>query len=318
MTTRALVTFSRVLLGAMAAVACWPAPAAEPAADRPQPWVVANSQDRLMRSADGQHEYRIFAATVGPVPAAGYPAIYILDANSSFGTLLDEARRQQDATYKASVLVVGVGYPGEVPWHDLQRTFDLTPKVAPGVVPRGPGGQPLPPTGGADHFLDFILNTLRPAIERDFKVDRTRQTLAGHSFGGLFTLHTYLTRNDSFQRYVAMSPSIWFADGHILGEIPQLEHRVRSGHEPAPLLITVGGCEQTFGECDPAMPRTPVRQQWLETQTRMIDRARDLQARVNGIRDAGLGVELQVIEGEHHISVIAPSVSRVVRFALGN
>lgn len=157
-----------------------------------------------------------------------------------------------------------------------------------------------------------------PAIERDFKVDRTRQTLAGHSYGGLFTLHTYLTRNDAFQRYVAMSPSVWFADGHILTEIPQLERRVRSGYTPAPLLITAGSCEQTFGECDPAMPRTPVRQQWLETQTRMLDRARDLQSRLNAIGNPGLEVKLHVIEGEHHISVIAPSVSRAVRFALSD
>lgn len=271
-----------------------------------------------MRTTDGKHEYRIFAATVGPVPPAGYPSFYILDANSAFGTLLDEARRQQDATYKASVLVVGIGYPGEVPWSDLRRSLDLTPTVEPGVVPRGPGGRPLPPTGGADQFLDFILSVVRPAIERDFPVDRTRQTLAGHSFGGLFTLHAYLTRNDSFQRYVAMSPSVWFADGFILTEIPQLERRIRAGLEPAPLLITAGGCEQTFGECDPAMPRTPVRQQWLETQTRMLDRARDLQARLNALEKGGVGAEMHVIEGEHHISVIGPSVSRAVRFALSD
>lgn len=283
-----------------------------------RPWQVANARERVLWSQDGRRDYRIFTATVGEAPAGGYPVIYILDANGVFGSLLDEVRRQQDATYKASALLVGIGYPGEVPWNDLRRDLDLTPRLPEGRVARGPGGKPLPPTGGADEFLAFILEVVKPVVESEYAVDRRRQTLAGHSFGGLFTLHAYLTRHDAFQRYVAMSPSVWFGDGFILTQVPKLQAggAARPAGSLAPLLVTAGSCEQTPGECDPAMPRNALRDDWLTRQTRMVDRARELVAQLNALPGGGAPAQLYIVENEHHISVIGASIGRLVRFAL--
>ena len=58
--------------------------------------------------------------------------------------------------------------------------------------------------------MDFIDTVVKPRIETRFKIDRPRQTPIGHSLGGLFTLSTMFNRPQSFQTYVALSPSIWW------------------------------------------------------------------------------------------------------------
>jgi len=280
-----------------------------------KPITMHNGEERTLTSTDGKRDFRVFiVAPDAPPPKAGYPVIYILDGNSILGTVVDEVRRQYATTYKVPALVVAIGYPGEDPWNDQRRDFDLTPRVPDGDKLKGPGGEAMAPTGGADLFLDFIQNVVKPAVERDYPVDRSRQTLTGHSFGGLFTLHTFFTRPDTFQTFVAMSPSIWFADNYLLTEEAAYRAKQASSPDTARLLITVGGCEQTPGECDPAMPSTPERDAWIAKNGRQVSNAREMQQRLAAVKGDRVGV--YVVEGEHHISVLAASVSRAVRFAL--
>ncbi|MDR6881146.1 alpha/beta hydrolase-fold protein [Bacillus sp. 3255] len=49
---------------------------------------------------------------------------------------------------------------------------------------------------------------MQPRVERDYAIDRKRQAILGHSLGGLFVLQTLFTRPQTFQTYVAGSPSI--------------------------------------------------------------------------------------------------------------
>ena len=274
-----------------------------------------NTQDLLLRSPDGKREYRVMIAAAGaPTPGTGYPVIYVLDGNGVFGAVRDEVRRQAVTSYEIPALVVAIGYPGEAPWNDEQRKHDLTPAI-PGVTRiTGPGGGEIKGTGGADAFLEFLLRVVKPAVESRYPVDLHRQALIGHSFGGLFTLHTFFTRPEAFQFFVAMSPSIWFADHFILKEEESYRQRFPQARDGARLLITVGGCEQTAGECDPATRSTPVRDAWLVERGRMVSQAQDMQARLAVVR--GDAVQVRVIEGEHHISVIGASLARAVRFAL--
>jgi predicted alpha/beta superfamily hydrolase len=49
-----------------------------------------------------------------------------------------------------------------------------------------------------------------PEIAQRLPADGGRATLAGHSLGGLFTLHAFFSRTDLFSTWVAGSPSIWW------------------------------------------------------------------------------------------------------------
>ena len=66
----------------------------------------------------------------------------------------------------------------------------------------------VPEQGGAAEFLQFIEEELKPQIESEFNVDRRRQTIFGHSLGGLFTLYAMFSKPQAFSCYIAGDPSI--------------------------------------------------------------------------------------------------------------
>ena len=70
--------------------------------------------------------------------------------------------------------------------------------------------------GGAPPFLHFILHQVRPQIDRLVRTDPHKQTLWGHSYGGLFVLHTLFNEPQAFTRYVAADPSLWWQNGLML------------------------------------------------------------------------------------------------------
>jgi uncharacterized protein len=85
-------------------------------------------------------------------------------------------------------------------WFDELRTFmEQT------------SGVPYPESelpGGADSFLAFIQEELKPFIANRYPVDSADTTLVGNSLGGLFALYALFTSPHSFERYVAISPAV--------------------------------------------------------------------------------------------------------------
>jgi uncharacterized protein len=280
------------------------------------PVTLPGTQDRLVPMAPGRPCCRLLISVPeGKAPPAGWPVIYILDGNSVFGTVRDEVRRESADTYEAPAVIVAIGYPGDDPWNDSQRQHDLTPALPATRAPIGPAGYAIPDTGGAEVFLDYIANVVKPAIARDFPIDPARQTLAGHSLGGLFTLYAAFTRPDLFQTYAAMSPSIWYGDRYILDIEDKTRPRRSAQKRHARLLLTIGGCEQTPGECDPGVPGSVQKNDWLQWQGRMLDDVRLMAERLNAA-PTGIDAQAVVFAGEHHESVLGASIARMVRFAL--
>lgn len=224
---RAMPVLAAALLGLGGAVSAWAqAQSAAAAADdssrsggseaeaASRPAVVPNAEQIDLRSAQGR-DYRIFIARpTGEAPAAGFPVIYLLDGNSVFGTAVEASRLQARALGPA--VIVAIGYPVDTPFDGTRRYYDLTPKTDLSTIPRRFEREIA--TGGQAEFLDFIVDRVRPLVERRYRVDPKRQTLFGHSLGGHFVLYTMFTRPGLFQRYVAASPSIWWNDRSLLKE----------------------------------------------------------------------------------------------------
>ena len=91
---------------------------------------------------------------------------------------------------------------------NTDRTRDLTPQPAEPV-------SRFPTAGGADAFLAFISDELQPAIEQQYRTVPHR-VLVGHSFGGLFAFHAWMTRPEVFDAYIAISPSLWWDNKGLL------------------------------------------------------------------------------------------------------
>ncbi|EHY76538.1 putative hydrolase of alpha/beta superfamily protein [Stutzerimonas stutzeri ATCC 14405 = CCUG 16156] len=174
-----------------------------------RPVELPQASQRDIQSERTGKVYRIFVSEPRhEPPPGGYPVLYVLDGNALFPSLAIQAQALENRpgpTLRNSVLVVGIGYPGNELYDFEARSEDYTPKAE--------DRQRLPnrksaPSGGADDFLAFIEDELKPMIALRYSVNSQRQTLFGHSYGGLFTLYTLLTRPRAFQGYVAASPSI--------------------------------------------------------------------------------------------------------------
>ena len=125
-----------------------------------------------------------------------YPVLYLTDGDAHImhtgGTLNFLAQNNS----VPEMIVVGVT--------NTDRTRDLTPTTS-----TDPG---LKSAGGADRYLKFFEEELIPAINQRYR-STPYKVFAGHSLGGLFAIHTYLTHPNAFDAYIAVSPSLWWDDG---------------------------------------------------------------------------------------------------------
>ena len=119
-------------------------------------------------------EYRIdLLVPDGPPPPAGWPAVWLLDGAGCFGTCAEAMRRmsrRSDATGVVPQVVVGISAVDRDRAR-RQRVFTTL---------RGD----RPEAGGAQDFLHFLLEEVRPQVVRRVPLDPGRATLWGHSLAG--------------------------------------------------------------------------------------------------------------------------------------
>tara|TARA_R110000782_G_scaffold265569_1_gene359400 strand:- start:22443 stop:23444 length:1002 start_codon:yes stop_codon:yes gene_type:complete len=286
-----------------------------------EPYTLENVQQFDLKSERGQI-YRVsIALPSAKKPETGFPVIYVLDPDTAFATLLDSARAQ--AFSLGPAVIVGVGYPKP---DTLARTFDLTPSDTDrSSLPASRFDPPYGPTGGAEHFRKFLVESVKPEVERRVAIDRNRQALFGHSFGGLFVLDTLFSTPDAFNTYVAGSPSVWWSDRLLLrkarGFIQDTDRLSKRR-----LLVTVGLLEQSVEPFEDRAIRasaTPKDADELSAYNHgfvrnaaMVDGANAIADILDTVDDAALCVRLDEISGEGHMSVIPAYLSRGLRFSL--
>ena len=233
------------------------------------------------------------------------PVIYLTDANTVFGIAAQALRFLQNADGVPPALLVGVGYQlggarRRRSDYGALRTRDLTPSPDAGfhaLVLAERNGEPLAgdtgPAGGADAFLDFLIDELRPFIAGLYLTDPEDQTLVGSSLGGLFNLHALFSRPGAFQRHVANSPALWWDKGRLFDTEAALA--ARSTVLPARLFLSVGS---------------------LETQPPWdtVAGVRRLAARLDDRAYGAFTFDHHVFEDETHSSVIPAALSRGLRW----
>ena len=72
--------------------------------------------------------------------------------------------------------------------------------------------------GTADLYVDFLLHTLKPTIDAQFRTrpEPAHTGVLGSSMGGLLSTYAFFRPPHAFGMCGIMSPSIWFADRAIL------------------------------------------------------------------------------------------------------
>nr|6GUG_A Chain A, Siderophore esterase IroE-like, putative [Aspergillus fumigatus Af293]6GUG_B Chain B, Siderophore esterase IroE-like, putative [Aspergillus fumigatus Af293] len=275
--------------------------------DRPTPVPLPNSEQFYLENDRGE-PYLIQVSWPlhwedkqtgrGPLPI-----IYIVDGNALFLTATEAAWRRAAASHFAGGgIIVAIGYPLKGKLYDARRrSFDLTPPTA--CAPVG--------YGGADVFLDFIENSVRPAVQARFpQVSLAREALYGHAYGGLLALHALFTRPQSFDCYIASSPSIWWNSLCILHEAKAFVETKKVSHDQSPsLMVSWGSWEQHPPRwADELLDHYEARKR-TAAELRMADNALDLCAMLHGCSRLHALIKTEY-EGEDHTSVMSCSVSR--------
>jgi predicted alpha/beta superfamily hydrolase len=268
--------------------------------------VTIEGSERYMLEADhADQTYLIDVLKVGfsfgpPTPDQELPVIYVLDGNTFFPFVAQSADWLASITGEMSpALVVSIGY---VPDESLSRmenllnrlslrTRDLTPTVVETDSPGNPGTTIS--GGGAGDFLAFINERLKPFIAARYPVNPDDQTLVGHSFGGLFAFYTLFNAPESFSRYVASSPSLWW-DDRVLFEN---EESFAESHDDlsARVFVSVGSLESERMIGDAAAMAARLRQRKGEEKY------------------SSLELTFQVLPDEHHTSVTPSAFMRGLR-----
>lgn len=133
-----------------------------------------------------------------------YPVIYMHDAQNLFDNLtafageweIDESMNSLFQQGDHGAIVIGINNGGG------QRINEYSPWVN----AQYGGGQ-------GDEYVDFIVQTLKPYIDQQFRTDSTRLGTAiwGSSMGGLISQYAAMQYQSVFSKVGVFSPSLWFS-----------------------------------------------------------------------------------------------------------
>ncbi|PGT76567.1 alpha/beta hydrolase [Bacillus sp. AFS040349] len=240
--------------------------------------------------------YQIFVSIPNEEPPTeGFPVMYLLDGNSIFSTVVEAVRiqsRKPERTGVVPAIVVGVGYPVDVPFSH-ERFYDYT-MGEPEVQIPSTNTSSWPEHGGAEDFSTFLEKELKPALEKNLAINKHNQTLFGHSLGGLFVLYALFTRSTSFQTYIAGSPSIHWNQKIILEAEKKFKDNAEAKNIDANLLIGIGELER-----------------WHHTNVGEL--AKEMAERLT--IHTNITVKFIQFEDEGHVSVLPALISKSLRFA---
>ncbi|GAB2793984.1 alpha/beta hydrolase-fold protein [Rhabdobacter roseus] len=139
-----------------------------------------------------------------------YPVIYLLDGSADedfihvvglvqFNTFPWIARVPKS-------IVVGIA--------NVDRRRDFT---YPTSVPEDK--KRFPSTGQSGTFMTFLEKELQPFINKKYRTTASR-LLIGQSLGGLLATEILFKKPQLFDKYVIISPSLWWDNGSLLSQVP--------------------------------------------------------------------------------------------------
>ena len=133
--------------------------------------------------------------------AKKYSVIYMHDAQNVFDAKTSFSGEwnvdEKLDSLKAPVIVVGIEHGNE------KRIDELTP-----FKNEKYGG------GNADNYLDFIVKTLKPYIDKNYRTKpKAKNTIImGSSLGGLVSYYAILKYPEVFGKAGVFSPAFWFSN----------------------------------------------------------------------------------------------------------
>lgn len=95
----------------------------------------------------------------------------------------------------------------------------------------------FPTTGSSQKFISFIEKELQPFIEKNYKTNSSK-TIIGQSLGGLLATEILFKKPTLFNRYIIISPSLWWDKESLLSIKPLALSR--EFHQKILVYVAVG------------------------------------------------------------------------------
>lgn len=213
------------------------APTGSEAVEAAKPYVLPFTSVIPLTSRVNGVEYLLYVRTpptYAADPERRYPVIVTLDGDYSFPIAASHLEHLADRMNQGpQAILVSVAYAGVYPDRDryrAERTRDYTPVFFP---TGGYGPEFQKRSGGGPKFLRMLEAEALPLVDRQWRTAPGERTLVGHSYGGMFAAWVLQTRPDLFNRYLMVSPSLWYAEQLILqreaaGEFVKLPRKTRA------------------------------------------------------------------------------------------
>lgn len=141
-----------------------------------------------------------------------YPVIYLQDGGMLFSTSERDVHYDQtlDQLFVSGVtngiIAVGIAASANHRWDEYSPWVNNNLNLWVNNWDNG-GGE-------GENYLDFIVNTLKPEIDSNYRTlpDRENTGIGGFSMGGLISIYAGLSRPEVFSKVMATSPAVWFAE----------------------------------------------------------------------------------------------------------
>jgi predicted alpha/beta superfamily hydrolase len=149
-------------------------------------------------------------------------------------------------------------------------------------------------TGESEKFIAFIERELQPYIDRRYKTTSSR-TIIGQSLGGLLATEILFKKPHLFDKYIIISPSLWWDNGSLL----ELKPEILYPNFFRKIDVYVGVGKEGF-----APSKTP---------RVMEDDARKLAEMIKSARNRNVTVRFDYLPEEDHATVTHQAVFNAFR-----
>ena len=166
------------------------------------------------------HEPRVINVYTPPgydaQPGVSFPVLYMPDGGleEDFPHIAETIDSLIRLGQIPPMLVVGI--------ENIERRKDLT-----GPTTVAKDSTIAPRIGGSADFRRFIGEELMPEVRRRYRCTE-EAAIVGESLAGWFVVETFLLDPGLFDRYIALSPSLWWNDAELL-HIAEAQLRAQDG-----------------------------------------------------------------------------------------
>lgn len=228
-----------------------------------------------------------------------YPIVYLTDGNLT-GSMMGHSNIMQSFEYinpapLPPVITVAMDFITD-DFQDPDSTFEESIKLrANHFAPTKINDPYFGEIGGkADQFIEFLQTELIPFINSNYNVNTHDETFIGHSDGGLLSLYMLFSAPDSFDNYVAVSPSIAWDERVLFNYEIDYSNQYNDMNKNLYLALAIN--EDNTGE--------------------MFSDVKTMMETIKSRNYSSLNIKMQVFEDENHASVVVPAFTNGVRYAL--